>query len=48
MSDVDQEKLSIIMQSRIRTCGLRGKSLPRWLIPYLRNQLQWQSQLHLP
>ena len=34
--------------SRIRTCGFRRKTLPKWLIPYLRNQLQWQSKLYLP
>ena len=34
--------------SRIRTCGFRRKTLPKWLIPYLRNQLQWQSKPYLP
>ena len=24
------------------------EGVPRWLIPYLRNQLQWQSKLYLP
>ena len=33
--------------SRIRTCSFCGESLPRRLIPYLRNQLQWQSKLYL-
>ena len=34
--------------SRIRTCGFHRKTLPKWLIPYLRNQLQWQSKPYLP
>ena len=29
-------------------CGFRRKTLPKWLIPYLRNQLQWQSKPYLP